>query len=134
LEKAAADSPAQRRSTPDPIRHPVAAPISGRRVATQAPQSRSPRSMRSAQAVIMDIGGRKSQLDRITDHHGTPIGDLNYFALANAHDETPMFQQFAKLLMESGMPKSERQTDVARKFYSPEEADRMWLDLFKKVA
>jgi hypothetical protein len=103
-----------------------------RRVASA--RNRSPRSARSAQDVLMTIGGRKSHLDYLTNHRGMPIGDLTYMGLANSHDEAPMFQRFAQRLMDSGIPKTGRAGDVVRRFITPDEADRMWLDLMKETA
>lgn len=101
---------------------------------SRARQSRSPRGARSAQDVIISIGGKKSHLDWLTNHRGIPIGDLTYYGLANSHDEAPLFQRFAGRLMDSGIPKSDRGSDVVRKFITPDEADRIWLDLLKEVA
>ena len=97
-------------------------------------RSRSARSARSAQDVIMAIGGRKSHLDWIHNHRGRPIGDLTYMGLANAHDEAPLFQRYAHRLMEFGIPRTGREGDVVRRFITPDEADRMWLDLMKEAA
>jgi hypothetical protein len=97
-------------------------------------QSRSPRGARSAQDVIISIGGKKSHLDWLTNHRGIPIGDLTYYGLANAHDEAPLFQRFAARLMDEGIPKSDRGSDVVRRFITPDQADRIWLELLKEVA
>lgn len=92
------------------------------------------RSQTSAQHVLMDVGGRKSHLDSIIDRHGNPVGNLNYYGLANMHDEQPIIQAFVNRLMEGGMPKSDRASDIARKFYTPDQADRWWLECLKAVA
>jgi hypothetical protein len=115
-----------------PQRSAVSPFTTQRRVASA--RNRSPRSARSAQDVLMTIGGRKSHLDYLTNHRGMPIGDLTYMGLANSHDEAPMFQRFAQRLMDSGIPKTGRAGDVVRRFITPDEADRMWLDLMKEAA
>jgi hypothetical protein len=129
-----ADSPAGRLPTHQQPRHSVVSTLPAhRRVSTPA-RSRSPRGARSAQDVLISIGGKKSHLDWLTNHRGVPIGDLTYYGLENSHDEAPMFQRFARRLMESGIPKTDRSSDVVRKFITPDEADRIWLDLMKEVA
>ncbi len=130
-----ADSPDVAGSLRAGPRHSAVSDLGARRRLTPShTRSRSPRSTRSAQDVLISIGGKKSHLDWLTNHRGVPIGDLTYYGLANSHDEAPMFQRFASRLMDSGIPKSDRASDVVRKFITPDEADRIWLDLIKEVA
>ena len=128
------DSPTRNTSTRSADRRSTVSDFDGRRTIRPSVRSRSPRGIHSAQDVIMSIGGKKSHLDWITNHRGLPIGDLTYYGLANCSDESPIVARYARRLMESGIPKSGRQSDVVRRFITPEEADRIWLDLLKEVA
>ncbi len=128
-----ADSSATSHTSRIASQHSAVSPITGQRRITQ-PRAHSPRGARSAQDVLMSIGGKKSHLDWLTNHRGVPIGDLTYFGLENSHDEAPMFQRFARRLMDSGIPKTGRSSDTVRRFITPDEADRMWLDLMQEVA
>lgn len=132
-----ADSPDIGQASQSAARHSTGSGLDDHRrriTPSHARRSHSPRGARSAQDVIISIGGKKSHLDWLTNHRGIPIGDLTYYGLANSHDEAPLFQRFASRLMESGIPKSDRAADVVRKFITPDEADRIWLDLMKEVA
>lgn len=130
---ATADSSELHRPTRAGGKHSAVAALTHRRVPTHA-RPRSPRGARSAQDVLISIGGKKSHLDWLTNHRGVPIGDLTYYGLENSHAEAPMFQRFAQRLMDSGIPKTDRSSDVVRKFITPDEADRIWLDILKEVA
>ena len=125
------DRPAQSHSTQHRQRHSVVSPL--RRVAPTTSRNRSPRSAASAQGVLMSIGGRRSRLDSIHDRRGNPIGSLTRGGLEIWIEEEPIYQRYAQRLIEV-LPMSSRQSDIVRRFVTPDEADRWWLDLFKNDA
>jgi hypothetical protein len=129
-----ADSPHTAQQSRFTAEHSAVSPIS---ILTKSPARRrkhSPRNQTSVQEAIMNVGGRKSHLDWITNNRGLPIGDCTYIGLENFDQESPIVQRYARRLMETGLPKTGRSTDVVRRFITPDEADRIWSEMLREVA
>lgn len=130
-----ADSSSGRQQEPRAAtQHSAVSPIS---IMTKSPARRrthSPRNQASVQEAIMNVGGRKSHLDWITNTRGLPIGDCTYIGLENFEQESLIVQRYARRLMETGIPKTGRSTDIVRRFITPDEADRIWSDMLREVA
>lgn len=129
-----ADSSPPNQQSAHRAQHSAVSPIS---IMTRSPARRrthSPRNQASVQEAIMNVGGRKSHLDWITNTRGLPIGDCTYIGLENFAEESPIVQRYARRLMETGIPKTGRSTDIVRRFITPDEADRIWSEMLRKVA
>ncbi len=120
--------------TQRPPQHSSASSIAKypREVVFRHPGNHNRRSAQSAISVVQTVGGRKSYLDTITNNRGTPVGDMTYEGLQNANDESPIFREYASLLMGAGLPRTGKMDDTVRKYITPDEGDRMWLMVINK--
>lgn len=90
------------------------------------------RDANSAAGVIMHLGGRKSEYDNRTNHHGIPYGELTAIGLKTAAEEekNPLYRIYAELL-DNEMPQTGRAKDRVRAYISPDRGDELWREATK---